>query len=143
MYAPLYIIEAELTEDMTEDMTEEVVQEVAQERETSEETSKENLEFDVIKSFLPRLIDKIDPEEIAPYLWAENMINRDVYDSSFNRSIPRKERSRVLTMAVLDTVECDQHKFKNFSSILTEHSKKPSINEIGRQLVVQLQGKLL
>ena len=94
---------------------------------------EENLELDVIRAALPRLIEKIDPEEISVHLFSNKIITRDLYDSSYMRSERRIERTRDLIMAVLDAVETNKHVFRIFCSIL-EDSKKPSVNELGKQL---------
>ena len=93
----------------------------------------ENQEFEAIRALVPRLIDKLVPEEISDKLFSQKIITKDVYNSSFDRTLLLKERTRVLVGCVLDAVEENKSVFNTFCLIL-EESKKPSIRELGKKL---------
>lgn len=94
-------------------------------------------EYEVIKANLPRLIDKVFPDDISDHLYSLGIISEEDYDASFDRSSTRKDRSRELIKIVLTAVKRDKTVFHKFCSVLLETSKT-SVSDLARQL----QGKV-
>ena len=93
----------------------------------------ESHEYKAVKALLPRLIEKIPPEEISDRLFSEGIITKEMHESSFDRTELRKDRTRELITCVLDAIALGKSVFDSFCSIL-EESTKPSICKLGQQM---------
>ena len=98
----------------------------------AEKTTESN-EFGVIRSRFSKLIEKILPEEISVDLYSHKIIDRTLYDLSFDKRVLRKDRTRLLMEAVLDATGKDKSVFNLFCSVL-EKSEKPSVRELAANL---------
>ena len=96
-------------------------------------SEKGTIEVEVIRARLPKMLEKIDPEEISDDLFSLRIIDKDLYESLFDRSETRKEKTRKLIFAVFGAIQNDPFVFGNFCTVL-EKSKKPSVREIGSLL---------
>ena len=89
--------------------------------------------YDVIVSRLPKLVEKIPPEEISDELLALKIINEEQWQASFDVREPRKKRTRALIYAVMQAVKNDAKNFEGFCTVL-KHSDKKATQDWGDRL---------
>ena len=80
--------------------------------------------YEVIVSRLPKLVEKIPPEEISDELLALKIINEEQWQASFDVRELRKKRTRALIYAVMQAVKKDAKNFEGFCTALKESDKK-------------------
>ena len=96
-------------------------------------SEKCTLAHEVIKAKLPKLIEKIPPEEISDELWSASIISEEEYDFSFDKSKTRKERTRKLIRKVMEAVKKNYEVFERFCYVL-EQSENKGIQEWSKRL---------
>ena len=79
--------------------------------------------YEVIVSRLPKLVEKIPPEEISDELLALKIINEEQWQALFDVRELRKKRTRALIYAVMK-VKKDAKNFEGFCTILKDSDKK-------------------
>ena len=96
-------------------------------------SEKCTLAHDVIKAKLPKLVEKIPPEEISDELWSASIISEEEYEFSFDKSEPRKERTRKLIRKVMQAIKKNYEVFERFCYVL-EQSENKGIQEWSKRL---------
>ena len=80
--------------------------------------------YEVIVSRLPKLVEKIPPEEISDDLLSLKIINEEQWQASFDVRELRKKRTRALIYAVMQAVKKDAKNFEGFCTVLKNSDKK-------------------
>ena len=89
--------------------------------------------YEVIISRLPKLVEKIPPEQISDELLSLKIINEDQWQASFDDRDSPKKRTRVLIYAVMQAIKKDPKTFEKFCRVLKKSDKK-STQEWGDRL---------
>ena len=89
--------------------------------------------YEVIISRLPKLVEKIAPEQISDELLSLKIINEEQWQASFDDRDSPKKRTRVLIYAVMQAIKKDPKTFEKFCRVLKKSDKK-STQEWGDRL---------
>ena len=90
--------------------------------------------YEVIISRLPKLVEKITPEQISDELLSLKIINEEQWQASFDDRDSPKKRTRVLIYAVMQAIKKDPKTFEKFCRVL-KNSDKKSTQEWGDRLI--------
>ena len=87
----------------------------------------------MIISRLPKLVEKITPEQISDELLSLKIINEEQWQASFDDRDSPKKRTRVLIYAVMQAIKKDPKTFEKFCRVLKKSDKKKH-TRVGRSL---------